>query len=72
MMTDKEFILRHEHEMIGWVVDAMCCGLTGDLRSMRLRELTVKIRERLRVIYQELTARPQVNGKAAEGPARQA
>ncbi len=60
-MTEKEFVSAHEHELLGWVLDAMTCGLRGDLASMRLRELTHKVRGRLAMMYQQL--KPAENGK---------
>ncbi len=62
-MTEKEFVQAHEHELMGWIIDAMTCGLSGDLRSMRLRELMQKVRARLGMMYTQLKTAPPLNGQ---------
>ena len=67
MISEKDFVNEHEHEMLGWVLDALTCGLTGPLASKRIREWSLKVRERLRRIYAELKPPVETNGQA--GPA---
>jgi hypothetical protein len=53
-MTEKEFILEHEHELMGLIIDAHVLNLEGAFRAKRLQELLQKVRSRLTAMYRQL------------------
>ncbi len=65
-MNEKDFIAAHEHELMGWIIDAHVLSLEGAFRSKRLQELLQKVRGRLALMYSQLKA--PVNGQMRDGP----
>lgn len=52
-MTKTEVVEAHRHEIAGYVMDAVTCGLTGAPLAMLLREMMKKIDQRIGKIYDD-------------------
>ncbi len=54
MLSREELVEKHRHEIGGYVMDALTCGLTGAPLATFLRGMMRKIDQRLNLIHADM------------------